>query len=221
VVKMRVKALHRWDLSRKEAEQLQQVLSKEVSSEDVLSEVRIIGGVDVAYKGDSGIAACVVLRFPDLDLIECATAEGPVGYPYISGLLSFREIPLLIPALEKLTIEPDIIIADGQGIAHPRRFGLASHLGVLLEKPVIGCAKSSLTGSYREPAVERGGYEYIYDHGRIVGAVLRTRAHVKPVFVSVGHGISLKSAIHYTIQSTLGLRLPEPVRYAHRAASGS
>ncbi len=139
-------------------------------------------------------------------------------YPYIPGFLSFREIPALIPVLEKIHVEPDILIVDGQGIAHPRRLGLASHLGLISNKPSIGCAKSKLIGMYREPGIRKGDWEYLKDGDEIIGAVLRTRTAVRPVFVSIGHGVTLESAVDLILQCCTRYRLTDPIRHAHRAA---
>jgi deoxyribonuclease V len=160
----------------------------------------------------------VVLSYPKLEILDCVAAVGSVHFPYIPGILSFREAPLLISAFEKLRTEPDIIIVDGHGIAHPRRFGIACHIGILFERPVIGCAKSTLIGTYREPETSRGSYEYIRDGGDIIGAALRTRSNTKAVYISVGNKISIGSAIYYSLECSQHARMPDPVRAAHSAA---
>lgn len=167
------------------------------------------------------MAAVVVFEWPDLRLIEVQTAGGDLDFPYIPGFLSFREIPLLIKAFEKLRISPDLILVDGQGIAHPRRLGLASHLGLVLNIPTIGCAKSHLIGDYTEPGERRGSCTYLTDGDRIIGAVLRVKDRVKPLFISIGHKISLGAAIKWTLGTGRGYRLPEPARLAHLAAAGN
>ena len=166
-------------------------------------------------------AACVVMSYPMLDVVETAVVETSVVFKYFPGLLSFRETPALIPAFKKLKIAPDLVICDGHGLIHPRRFGLACHLGLLLDTPTIGCAKSRLIGSYSVPEEARGSNEYVRDSGEVIGAVLRTKKGVKPVYVSTGHRISLSSAIDFVLGCTRNHRLTEPVRYAHFAAKGS
>jgi deoxyribonuclease V len=177
--------------------------------------------VDISVKHDRARAAMVVLSFPDLQLVEVALAEEPVPFPYVPGLLSFREIPSILAAAERLTVDPDLVLVDGQGIAHPRRFGLASHLGVLLDKPTIGCAKTRLIGTHDEPYHEAGCYTDLFDGQELIGAVLRTRSHVKPLYISVGHQIDLPTALDRVLECCGGYRLPEPTRLAHQAAGGT
>jgi deoxyribonuclease V len=160
-----------------------------------------------------------VLRFPGLDLAEWAWAELPTDFPYIPGLLSFREIPVILAAMERLTLAPDLVLVDGQGIAHPRRIGIASHLGVLLDLPTIGAAKSRLVGRYDEPGPERGDRSPLVHRGEVVGAVLRTRSRVGPLFVSAGHRVSLDTAVGYTLACAPKYRLPETTRQAHNLAA--
>jgi deoxyribonuclease V len=160
-------------------------------------------------------AAVVVVEWPSGDVVEQVTAERPAEFPYIPGLLSFREIPALLAAFEKLRSKPDVIIYDGHGIAHPRRFGIASHLGVLLDVPTIGCAKSRLVGEHAEPGLERGAQTPLTLDGKTIGAVVRTRTNVKPVFVSVGHRVSLRAAVRLVLDTATRYRLPEPTRLAH------
>jgi deoxyribonuclease V len=155
-----------------------------------------------------------------LQVVDSEVAECPVRFPYIPGLLSFREIPPLLTAIARLKTEPDLVIVDGQGIAHPRRFGLASHLGLILDKPTIGCAKSRLWGRYEEPGPEQGTYTYLTDKEEVIGVAVRTRTNVRVVYVSIGHRISLDSARTLTLACCRGYRLPETTRYAHNAASG-
>lgn len=163
----------------------------------------------------------VVLNWPELTIAEVATASGEFSFPYIPGFLSFREMPLAIKAFEKLNITPDLVMVDGQGIAHPRRFGIASHLGLFLNLPTIGCAKSPLIGEYEMPASASGSYTYITDKDETIGAVVRTKDKVKPVFVSIGSRISLDDAIKWTQGTCQGFRLPEATRLAHLAAGGN
>lgn len=217
---MKIDSLHSWNLETEDARRLQLELAGKVIQEDRFSSIKTVGGVDIGVSGGEAHAACVVMSFPELEVVDCAVSSSPTSFPYVPGLLSFREIPALIPALEKLKVDPDLMLVDGQGLAHPRRFGLASHLGVLCNKPSIGCAKSKLFGSFREPGPERGSMECLYDGEVIIGMALRTRDHVKPLFVSVGHNISLYSAVRFVLQCCTRYRLPEPVRFAHNTASG-
>jgi deoxyribonuclease V len=177
-----------------------------------------IAGVDVSVKADRVRAVVAVLSFPDLELLDHSAWEGPVTFPYIPGYLSFREIPVLLRALEDLRIWPDLFMTDGQGRAHPRRFGLACHLGVLLDLPTIGVAKSRLTGIHEQPCEEKGcGTPLLDPKGEeAIGAVVRTRAQVKPVFVSVGHRITLAEAVELTLACCPRFKIPEPTRHAHR-----
>jgi deoxyribonuclease V len=202
-----------------DARRVQQELASLVIRHDTFLSVRSVCGLDVGFKSGMAVAACVVMSFPGLELLESRACTSKIGFPYVPGLLSFREIPALILVLQALKLEPDLIIADGQGIAHPLRFGLASHLGVLLDKPVIGCAKSRLVGKYGEPGPEKGDWEYLREGDEILGAVVRTRARVKPLFVSIGHRISLHSARCYVLECCRGFRITEPVRAAHHLAS--
>jgi deoxyribonuclease V len=162
----------------------------------------------------------VVLRYPEFGIVEVKVVEDKIMFPYIPGLLSFRESPLILAACEKLSNVPDLVLIDGQGIAHPRRFGLASHVGLLLDLPTIGCAKSILCGRHQPVAEEAGSYAELLDKGEIIGAALRTKSGVKPLYVSVGHRIDLASALWWVMKCCLGYRLPEPTRLAHLAAGG-
>lgn len=179
-----------------------------------------MAGIDVGIKKDMARAAAAVLSYPALALLEVALAEAPVSFPYVPGLLTFREGPIVLAALARLQLEPDLLIFDGQGIAHPRRLGLAAHIGVLVDRPSIGCAKSRLWGKHQEPGPEKGDYALLYDDQQVIGAVVRTRTGVKPVYVSVGHRIDLPRAIEYVLGCCTRFRLPETTRLAHRAAGG-
>jgi deoxyribonuclease V len=161
----------------------------------------------------------VVLQFPELEVVETAMASRKVCFPYIPGLLSFREAPVCIDAVERLKCRPDLFIVDGQGVAHPRRFGLAAHLGVFLDMPTIGCAKSRLIGEFEEPAIEKGTFSLLRDKGEVIGAVVRTRSGVKPVFVSVGHKCLLEDAVRMVLSCASKYRMPEPTRLAHHLVS--
>jgi deoxyribonuclease V len=210
---------HPWDLSPREAIALQRDLAARVERRDRLDTVHLVAGIDVSVRGDRSRAAVVVMRLPELDVVEEVLAERPVTFPYVPGLLSFREAPVILDALARLESTPQVLLCDGQGIAHPRRLGIASHLGVVLNHPTIGCAKSRLTGTYSDPAPERGSYTWLYAHDDVIGAVLRTRSRVKPVFVSIGHRVTLETAIDLVLRCGAGYRLPEPTRRADRAAA--
>jgi len=211
---------HRWDISPREAIALQRELASRIIQKDVLPKITTVAGIDVGVKGGVARAAVVVMRFPELEIIEHVRAELPLAFPYVPGLLSFREAPAILEALAKLEHNPDVLIFDGQGYAHPRRMGIATHIGILLDHPTVGCAKSRLCGTFEEPGIERGSYSWLWDGKEIIGAVVRTRTRVKPVFVSVGHKMRLESAIDLVLQCGRGYRLPEPTRWAHRLASG-
>lgn len=211
---------HPWDLDPPAAIALQRELAAKVIRKTAFGPVTTIAGVDASYRDGIARAAIVVFSFPRLDIVEYVTTERPVEYPYVPGLLSFREAPAILDALEKLPLTPELLIFDGHGIAHPRRLGIASHIGLLVDKPSIGCAKQRLVGQYDEPARERGSYAYLHDNGEVIGAVVRTRTGVKPVFVSTGHRISLDAAIDVVLVCGRGYRLPEPIRWADRIAGG-
>ena len=217
---MKYRALHSWDVTPEEARQFQNELRSQVVQTDRFGRINTVAGVDIGLKKDTALASVVVLSFPELQVVDSVVTESPVRFPYIPGLLSFREIPPLLTAFAELQTEPDLVIVDGQGIAHPRRFGLASHLGLILDKPTIGCAKSRLWGRYEEPDSEQGAYTYLRDKEEVIGAVVRTRANVRVVYVSIGHRISLDSARMWVLACCRGYRLPETTRYAHNAASG-
>ncbi len=211
--------LHPWTLSIPEAAGVQRDLAGRVVAEGEPGPVRLVAGVDVGYRGVFGRAAVAVLSYPALEPVETARAELPAPFPYVPGFLSFREAPTILAAFERLTSTPDLILVDGQGIAHPRRFGVAAHLGLLLDLPTIGCAKSRLIGTADEPADERGAFTLLRHRGETIGAVVRTRPGVSPIYVSVGQRIGLEAAIAWTLRCTGRYRLPEPIRAAHRAAS--
>jgi len=220
---MKVESLHSWQVSTTQALEIQQRLAAQVSKRSEVTTPRFIAGVDISAGRGEGMAtgAVVVLNYPELRVVETKVAQGKLGLPYIPGLLSFRELPLTLAACQKLTIAPDLILVDGQGIAHPRRLGLASHLGLFLNMPTIGCAKSILCGSYEAPGAEPGSYTEVVDRGEIIGAALRTKLRVKPIYVSIGHKIDLNTAIYWVIKCCRGYRLPEPTRLAHLAAGGN
>lgn len=211
---------HPWDLSPHEAVVLQRELVRRISLDFEENACRTVAGIDVGIKGEVARAAVVVMTLPELSILERVVIERPVTFPYVPGLLSFREAPAILEALARLESVPDVLLFDGQGYAHPRRMGIATHVGILLDHPTIGCAKSRLCGSYEDPAPTRGSYTWLWDQGETVGVALRTRSGVQPVFVSVGHRMRLDSAIDLVLRCTRGYRLPEPTRWAHRLASG-
>ena len=214
--------LHSWQVSPTQALDIQRRLAAQVSRSSQVTTPHFIAGVDISAANAQGMAtgAVVVLEYPELRLVETKVAQGRPNFPYVPGLLSFREAPLILAACEKLKVTPDLILVDGQGIAHPRRFGLASHLGLFLDRPTIGCAKSLLCGSYEAPGLEPGSYTEVIDRGETIGAALRTKLGVKPVYVSIGHKVDLQTAIHWVMEFCRGYRLPEPARFAHLAAGG-
>ncbi len=189
---------------------------------DQLGPVRRVAGVDVGFEAGGTVtrAAVAVLCYPELDVLETATARCPTTFPYVPGLLSFRELPAVLAALEQLREPPDLLLCDGQGIAHPRRFGIASHLGLLVDIPAIGVAKTRLCGTHAEPPHQRGAWTPLRADEEIIGAVLRTRIGVKPLYISPGHRIGLETALAYVMRCCTRYRLPETTRHAHRLASG-
>ena len=215
---MKLRHLNRWDVSPAEAREIQTELAARVIRDGSPSDVHSVAGIDVAFPGDAMRAAVVVNSYPDLLPLEIAMAECLIAFPYVPGLLSFREAPAIVAACEKITIKPDLVIVDGHGFSHPRRLGIASHIGLILDRPTIGCAKSLLIGKHGPVGDSFGDWTPVEDHGEIVGAALRTRVGVKPVYVSVGHLIGLEPAIRWTLACCRGYRLPEPQREAHRLA---
>ncbi|MBE9115225.1 deoxyribonuclease V [Lusitaniella coriacea LEGE 07157] len=210
-----------WPQTVDAARKIQEQLRSQVIRDDGFSTVQYVAGVDVGFEDNYRItkAAVAVLRYPSLELVERAIARIPTTFPYIPGFLSFREIPALLQALQKLNTIPDLILCDGQGFAHPRRFGIACHLGVLLDVPAIGVAKSRLIGTHEELAAEKGSWQSLWDKEERVGAILRSRANVKPLYISIGHKISLETAINWVLRCTPKYRLPETTRLADRFAS--
>lgn len=206
---------HPEDISAQEAVALQRELVNQVR-EEPLPPLETVAGVDVSVREGRVRAALVILSLSDLEVVDTATWEGPVAFPYIPGLLSFRELPAIWPALRRLSVEPDVFLLDAQGRAHPRRFGLACHLGVLLDKPSVGVAKSRLVGRYEEPGPAKGDASELVHRGEVVGQVLRTREGVNPVFVSVGHRTTLADAVDLVLRCTTRFKLPLPTHLAHR-----
>lgn len=206
---------HRWDVTPKEAVGIQRALAAQVRQEPLPRPVETIAGVDVSIRGNLAQAAIVVLRVPGLDPIDRAVWRAEVPFPYVPGLLSFREMPVILPALERLSVRPDVLMTDSQGLAHPRRFGLACHLGVLLDRPALGVAKTRFIGTFDPLAPDKGSQAVLYDKDEVIGTVLRTRTGVKPVFVSVGHRITLAEAVALTLACAPRYKIPEPTRQAH------
>jgi len=211
--------LHSWDLVPQEARKLQKTLAGRVIRENRLGTVKTVAGIDVGVRDDVARAAVVVLTFPGFETVDRVSAVQRIQFPYIPGLLTFREGPVILNALGRLGRKPDLLIFDGQGIAHPCRLGIASHIGLIVDLPSIGCAKSRLCGEYQEPGVERGSHVPLIDHGETIGSIVRTRTGVKPVFVSIGHRIDLKTSVDYILNACKGYRLPETTRRAHRMAT--
>jgi deoxyribonuclease V len=213
---------HEWPTTVGDARAIQEQLRDRVVVSDRFGPVERVAGIDVGFEDDGKVAraAVVVLDFPGLALRAQAIARQPVRFPYVPGYLSFREIPAVLDALAQLRVTPDVILCDGQGIAHPRRLGIASHLGVLLDIPTVGVAKSRLCGRYEEPPAQKGAWTRLRDGAEVIGAVLRTRASAKPLYVSPGHRVSLATAIDLVMRCTTRYRLPETTRAAHRLASG-
>jgi deoxyribonuclease V len=220
---MNIRHLHHWDITYREAVDIQQRLKGQLVLHDkgFPEEIKTIAGADISYSKHDGIffAAVVLLECPTMDVIEEVSLSEKACFPYIPGLLSFREGPALLRAFEKLKNVPDCVIFDGQGIAHPRGIGLASHMGLFLDIPTIGCAKKRLVGVHDEVGAEVGDYANLTLDGRILGAVVRTKKKVKPLFISPGHKIGLRRAVQVVLSCCRGYRLTEPVRRAHVAVN--
>ncbi len=213
--------LHPWDVTPEQARSIQERLRPLVIPHDDFGQIRAVAGVDVGFEdgGKMTRAAIVVLGFPGLQPLDKALIRRPTRFPYIPGLLSFREIPAVLDALDSLDVRPDMLLCDGQGYAHPRRFGLACHLGLLADLPSIGVAKSRLIGEHEPVGAEKGAAAWLRDGKETIGAVVRTRTAVRPLYVSVGHRIALEKAIEYVMACTTRYRLPETTRRAHALAS--
>jgi deoxyribonuclease V len=218
---MKFKDFHKWNLSPKDAMRLQSRIRKNIVIRRLSTKkIHLIAGVDVSVKDDRSRAAIVVLAYPGLQKQETVAVTEKTRFPYVPGLLSFREGPVILKCAKKLRSKPDLFIFDGQGLAHPRGVGLASHMGVILNRPSIGSAKSHLYGSYNMPGNARGDFTFIRDNdGKNIGAVLRTRDNTNPVFVSPGHLVDIPSAIKIVLTCSPKYKIPEPIRAAHSAAS--
>lgn len=213
---------HPWPATAAEAIALQKRLAPLVEAAGQPTAVTRIAGVDVAFPGGGDVtrAAVVVVSFPDLEVVETAVLEQPTRFPYVPGLLSFREAPAVLAALATLKEAPDLLMVDGQGMAHPRRIGIASHVGLLSGIPTIGAAKSRLCGTHDEPGPARGARTPLLHRGEVVGTVLRTRTGVRPLYVSIGHRISLEAAVEWVLACAPRYRLPEPTRLADKLSKG-
>ena len=213
-------ALHNWEVTPDEAIAIQQRLRPLLDQAPpiALESVHTIAGIDASYT-DVGRAAIVVLSYPDLQLIEQVTAVRESVFPYVPGLLSFREGPVVEDAMRKLTVQPDLLMFDGQGYAHPRRMGLASHMGLYLDRPSIGCAKSRLVGRYTDPGPNAGDRSPLVDHGETIGVVLRSKPRTNPLFISPGYKMTLENSLEVVLQTLRGYRLPEPTRLADKLAA--
>lgn len=215
---------HRWDLMPAQAIALQKELAGQVDTTTPidLDHLKLVAGVDVSVKNNISHAAVVVMRYPDFEILEAVTATMPTKFPYIPGLLSFREGEVILEAHQQLQLTPDVYIFDGMGIAHPRRLGIAAHIGLWLDRPTVGCGKTHLYGKYTEPGLERGSMSPLTvqrkDHTEIIGMVLRTRQNVKPVYISPGNHATIESAVELILRCTTRYRLPEPIRAAHNTA---
>ena len=214
--------MHAWDVSPKEAVAIQNSLRDRVVLQDDFNKIRTVAGVDVGFEEDNTItrAAIAVLDFETLSLIESGIARRPTTFPYVPGLLSFREIPVVLEAMEKLRRSPDLLLCDGQGIAHPRRLGIAAHLGLLTDIPAVGVARSRLIGTHTTVPPEKGSHVPLMDHGEQIGLVLRTRTNVKPLYISPGHRVGIGTALLLVWECVQRFRLPETTRQAHKLASG-
>lgn len=219
---MQIQQRHEWVLTTEAAVGIQQQLRQEIVTHDQFGAVNYVAGIDVGFEDEGATtrAAVAVLRYPDLQLCDQSIARRPTTFPYIPGFLSFREVPAVLDALEQIKTVPDLLLCDGQGIAHPRRFGIACHVGLLTDMPAIGVGKSLLVGKAEDPPDERGAWVPLMHKGDRIGAVLRTRPGTKPLYISSGHRISLESAIAFVMGCTTKYRLPETTRHAHKLASG-
>ena len=214
---------HDWDVTPKEAAAIQERLRQAVIAEDDFGPVKSVAGIDIGFTENNTVtrAAVVVLSFPNLQPVDQAIIHRPTEFPYVPGLLSFREAPAALEALDQLSVQPDLLLCDGQGRAHPRRFGLACHIGLLADIPAIGVAKSRLVGEHERVGEERGSQTPLIHDGEQIGVVLRTRTAVRPLYISGGHRVALETAVEFVLRCAPKYRLPETTRLAHKLASGS
>lgn len=220
---MEAKLNHPWNVTTAEARAIQEQLRPKVRRKNAagLRKIKHIAGIDISLRDNRATAAVVVLAYPSLELVEYATHEADVPFPYVPGLLTFRECPSIIACAEKISVEPDLIMVDGHGIAHPRRIGIAAHVGLLFDRPTIGCAKSRLVGKHEEPGPEPGSQTELWDRDEIIATVLRTKRRCLPLYISIGHKIDLPTATKMVLACGRGYRLPEPTRFAHQVAGGN
>ena len=218
---MKVLDLHPWQVTTAQAREIQLELAGKARRVNEIGQVRLVAAADMsAPRGAPATAAVVVLSYPALELVEVRTVQRKLSFPYVPGLLSFREAPLVLEAWQKVTLSPDLLLVDGQGIAHPRRMGIAAHLGLLVDIPTIGCAKSRLIGEHDEVGAEAGSCTVLTDQGEVIGAVVRTRTGSRPLYVSIGNKVDLRASVEWVLNCCRGHRLPEPARLAHLAAGG-
>lgn len=218
---MEINSIHPWVKTVAEAKVIQEQLRHQVIDSDYFDEIGYVAGVDIGFEHNYAIskAAIAILTYPELELVEQKIARIPTAFPYVPGYLSFREIPAILEVLPQLEITPDLILCDGQGLAHPRRLGLACHLGILLDIPTIGVAKSLYIGKHESVPLEKGSWKPLIDKEEVIGVALRSRTKVKPIYVSIGHKISLPTAINYVMGCLTKYRLPETTRWADKLAS--
>jgi len=216
-----LKYQHDWKVTPQQAISIQKELQKKIITKDSFGEIKQVAGVDVGFEEEGKItrAAIAILDFPSLQLNEVVIGRCKTEFPYVPGLLSFRELPAVIKGLEKLEQLPDLLLCDGQGFAHPRRFGLACHLGLITDIPSLGVGKTRLIGKYQEVPNQKGTWQPLMGKEECIGAVLRTRVNVKPIYISIGHRICLETAIDFVMQCTTRFKLPETTRIAHKYAS--
>ena len=218
---VKARQIHGWHVTTSEARKIQFELRDRIVRKCDGATPRYVAGADISFKRNgTATAAAVVLSFPEMEVMESVVIEGRPEFPYVPGLLTFREAPLVLDAFDRIGTTPDLILVDGQGIAHPRRFGIASHLGLLFDVPAIGCAKSRLCGQHEEPPLQAPAHTPLNDDGELIGAVLRTKTGSRPLYISIGHRIDLPTAVERVLACCRGYRLPEPTRLAHLAAGG-
>ncbi len=214
---MKLKQLHNWNVTIHEAKAIQLELEEKIQLQKLNSPVKLVAGADVSYskKVEMCFAAVSIFKFPEMEIMEQSQTIGPINFPYVPGYLTFREAPILLNAFEKLERTPDLVLFDGQGIAHPRHLGLAAHLGLILDLPSVGCAKSLLVGDFEEPEDIQGSWSELIYQDRVIGAVVRTRDRVKPLFISPGFKITMDETIEWVLRACTKYRIPEPIRSSH------
>ena len=216
---MKYRALHKWNVTPKEAFKIQKNLLKKLSLKNSLRKINTLAAVDVSYKDGKSKCSIYVVKYPDLSFVECRVATLKTGFPYVPGLLSFREGPAVLKCIRKLKTKPSVFLFDGQGIAHPRMMGLATHIGIILNTPSVGCAKSFLYGSYKgSPGIKKGSFVYIKAKDKVIGAILRSKDKTKPIYVSPGNKVDLKTSIKVVLKCLTKYRIPDPLRLAHQNA---